>query len=35
MGVTEKRSDLRMKQKARGVEDAHGWRHENCSPPQL
>lgn len=35
MGVTEKRSDLRMKQRARGVEDARGRRHENCSLLQL
>lgn len=35
MRVTEKWSDLRMKQRARGVEDAQGWRHDNCSLLQL
>lgn len=35
MEMTEKRSDLRMKQRAQGGEDAQGWRHENCSLLQL
>lgn len=35
MGVTEKRSDLGMKQEAWGVEEAQAWRHEDCSQLQL